>query len=323
MKKFLLICLLLVGFTYAFADSATVTYIHGKADVLRTDGNWYELSVGDTIEESETVSTGFYSDMKLEYNSSIISLGALTRVKLETLSTSTDKDNVSLYLNVGAVRSKVTHTKERRVSYVVKSPVAVASVRGTDFTFTASGAITCNEGAVVVYPNTERFDISTKGTELEDAEDESEEDSESDEEADSTPEASVAAENPETVNSETAEADDVSTETPESDAGDYGPATSTTPAKEIADNAPAGAIVVGKNQTVTVTTTGNTETPIANATKKSKQAKTVVTTAATQEAEVAGSTTTTETTVVKETATTTDIISSTPGSITAEIILQD
>jgi len=327
MKKGFKVLLLTIGFGFIlssplFAENATVTYVRGKVEVQRTDGNWYPLDVGDVVTESETISTGFYSDLKLEYNSSIIALGALTRVTLENLSSSSDKDSVSLYLNTGAVRSKVNHTKEKRVSYVVKSPVAVASVRGTDFTITANGMVTCNEGAVVVFPN---IDIS-KGNAKKDKNEKVEEEEESEEETSSEAE-ETSSESSVTTSAvaieDTAESSTSSDEITESNAGDYGPATSTTPAKAIANDAPAGAIVVAKSQTVSITSIGTTETPIANASKKSQQAKAVVTTAASQEAEIVGSSTVTAQSSAKEVTAAVEAVVIKTGKITAEIVLQD
>lgn len=312
-KLFVIIGLSLLVCSSVFAEgsSAKVTFVRGKVEVQRQDGNWYPLEIGDVVNEAETISTGFYSDLKLEYNSSIIALGALTRVTLENLSSSTEKDNVSLYLNTGAVRSKVNHTKERRVSYVVKTPVAVASVRGTDFTVTAKGEITCNEGAVVVFPNVEKHNTAVKNNAKEDSEEESSEDEE--ESSEPITEAVAIAESVETT--------DASSEVETT--GDYGSATPTTAAREIANDAPAGAIVVGKAQTVSITVVGTTETPIATATKKSQQAKTVVATAATQEAEVVGSVTVADAATTKEIKTAVETLVSKPAKINVEIVLQD
>lgn len=251
----LIICgIFIFGASLLFAENARVTYVKGKVEVLRNN-SWAQLSVGDILEKADTVSTGFQSEAKIEYGGSLMSLGALTRVTIENLSSSEKKDNVSVYLNTGAVRSKVTHTQEKRVAYQVKSPVAVASVRGTDFTITASGQITCNEGAVVVYPNTEIFGMRDSG-DSDDAE--SVEEESPDESLDNV-------ENP----------------------GDYGPATPVTPASEIAENVPAGALVVGKDQSVFVNNVGASETPMQHAYKEVDKNSTV-TTAATQEAVVVG-----------------------------------
>lgn len=306
MKKNCKICLVFSSlicflFTSLYADQATVTFVRGKVELLKDDGQWYALSVGDKIEKNQTITTGFASEAKVEYQDSVMVLGAVTRCTLENLSTTAEKDNVSVFLNTGAVRSKVKHTTNKRVSYVVKTPVAVASVRGTDFTLTANGSITCNEGAVVVYPNTERnvafankeTETTEEGTSSEESESEAENDS-------STSVASTDNSANESVAVETSSAE--STSAPEVSTTevvvDYVPATSVTPAKQIAKNAPSGSIVVGKNQTVSITHFGTTETPIINATKKTSQAKTTVSTAASAEVEVAGSAGEVTTTVV-------------------------
>lgn len=256
-KLFVALIVLFAVCSPAFSDNARVTFVKGKAEVLQND-KWVQLNVGDTLAKADVVSTGFQSELRIEYGGSVISLGALSRMTFETLATSDKKDNVSVYLNTGAVRSKVTHTQEKRVAYTVKSPVAVASVRGTDFTFTASGTITCNEGAVVVYPNMDNIGGRVR-----------------------------AASSDEKTSSESEE--EVSDESSDELAGDYGPANALTSADAITDNAPAGALVVSKNQTVELMTIGTTDTPFQTAEKEIEKTKnTVTSTAATQEAVVVG-----------------------------------
>lgn len=275
----------------AFSANAKVTYVKGKVEVLK-NSSWVQLNVGDILQTSDTVSTGFQSELKLEVGGSLMSLGALTRITIEDMSSSEKKDNVSVYLNTGAVRSKVNHPQDRRVSYTVKSPVAVASVRGTDFTITARGEVTCHEGAVVVFANTERNMVSKASTEAVEEEDE-----EAEEEA-SEPEVSTEAD------------------------GTYGPATATTPADEITDEAPAGAIVVGKDQTVTIMTDGNTETPLKNAKRKADKVVNTITTAASQEAVAIGNSAVSEQKNAKDVENV-DENPVTTGSLITTIILED
>lgn len=255
LKLILIIFAVFTAVAPVFAENAKITYIRGKVEVSHDDSaSWVPLKVGDLISSNDVISTGFQSEAKVEIGGSIMSLGAVTRITLEKLTTSSTKDNVSLYLKTGAVRSKVTHPDEKRVSYSVKTPIAVASVRGTDFTITAAGHVTCNEGAVAVYANTENR-ISGRRAE---ASEESEEES-----------------------SETAS---------ESDNADNGPANSTTPADEIYSEAPAGAVVVAKNQEVSIKSNGNPETPMVNVQKKNDKVRNTVTTAAAQEAVAVGGT---------------------------------
>lgn len=242
-----------------FAENARVTYIKGKVEVSKDNrDSWIPLKVGDQLSESDVISTGFQSEVKIEFSGSIMTLGAVTRITLEKLAESTSKDDVSLYLKTGAVRSKVTHPAEKRVSYTIKTPIAVASVRGTDFMVTADGHVTCNEGAVAVYANTDNLKRS-KNVEKSDEEEASEEMEEG-------------------------------TESSVSEEFDNGPANSTTPAEEIYAEAPAGAVVVAKNQTVSIKSNGNPETPMVNILKKNEKVRNTVTTAAAQEAVSVGGT---------------------------------
>ncbi|MCR5766646.1 MAG: FecR domain-containing protein [Treponema sp.] len=279
-----------------FGADAKVTYIKGKVEVSR-NGQWVALSVGDTISQSETINTGFQSEARLNINGSVLAVPALTRVTLETLSTSESKDKVSLYVNTGSVRSKVTHTENKKIDYTARTAVAVASVRGTDFTISAKGAVSCREGAVAVY-SAKRFNKMMQ--ELAKQEEEAEEESE-----ESVAEESSDSSTAEGTTEETAastEVADAGTDTTEASANqDAGtevavapattttttetqpeaaqpPATSTTPARDITPTAPTGTVVVGAGQSTTFTPAGNPEKPQTDASQKSTKIKTQVTT---------------------------------------------
>ena len=81
MKKKCFVLLFFITFTTVqiFSQNAKVTFTKGKVEVLRQDA-WKPLNVGDLLQESDVVSTGFQSEMKINYKGTIISLGALTTV---------------------------------------------------------------------------------------------------------------------------------------------------------------------------------------------------------------------------------------------------
>lgn len=242
-----------------FSADAKVTYIKGKVEVSR-NGEWVALNVGDSVAQSETINTGFQSEARLNLNGSVMAVPALTRVTLEKLSTSDSKDTVSLYVDTGAVRSKVTHTDNKKIDYTARTAVAVASVRGTDFTITAKGKVVCREGAVAVY-SAKKYKAPAENESEEVAEEETEEVAETTNE--------IAAE--ETVeNSE--EAEPSVAETTDS------PATATTPSEEISVNSPAGSVVVGAGQTTSFNENGNPEKPATETSKKSDKIKNQVNT---------------------------------------------
>ena len=228
-----------------FGASAKVTYVKGKVEVSR--GNeWVSLKVGDVVKEAETISTGFQSEARLNYNGSVMAVPALSRVTLEALQSSGNKEVVSIKVDTGAVRSKVTHTEGKRIEYTARTPVGVASVRGTDFAVFASGVAKVYSGAIAYYKASD-FVMP----ELNFSDDEEGEGEESDS---------------------------------EEPAPDLGPATATTQADEIVDNAPKGAIVVGAGQSSKIDESGQASKPVVEAKKRTTKVKSAVSTAAAKDA---------------------------------------
>lgn len=219
-----------------FAASAKVTYVKGKVEISR--GNeWVSLKVGDEVNESETISTGFQSEARLNYNGSVMAVPALSRITLETLQSSGSKETVSLKVDTGAVRSKVTHTEGKRIEYSARTSVAVASVRGTDFAVFSNGKAKVFSGAIAYYK--------------------------------------VADFIPPVVSKTSGEE--------ESSGGDEGPASATTGASDIVDNAPKGTMVVGAGQSSSIGKSGLASKPLVEAKKRSTKAKAAVASAATKE----------------------------------------
>jgi len=248
-KLFLIVLLLALTCGTAFAAGAKVTYVKGKVEVNRAN-SWVALKVGDVINESETISTGFQSEARLNYNGSVMAVPALSRVTLETLQSSDTKDTVSLKVDTGAVRSKVTHTEGKRIEYSARTSVAVASVRGTDFAVFASGQAKVFEGAIAYYKASDFVPPAAN----QDTEDEGEDEDDSEGSA------------------------------------DEGPATASTPAQDIKDDAPKGSTVVGAGQTSTIGKNGAASNPLVEAKNRTSKAKTVVASESAKEAAAAAAT---------------------------------
>lgn len=240
LNKKIISILFVIGFSaVVFAESATITYVKGKVEVQR-DGKWIALNAGDKVEVNEIINTGFQSEAKVKVQNSFMTLGALTRITITDLKESGNTQTVNVKLATGAVRSKVNHVENTRVNYAVRGPVAVASVRGTDYMTRADGFTTCYEGAVAVYPVSAENNRNVATTE-------------------ENPESEEGEENPE----------EMPEGAPETD---YGPADSTTPATEISFDAPSGAVVVGKGQQTMFTPSGNPSNPFVNAETKMQNA---------------------------------------------------
>ncbi len=136
---------------FAYADTATVISVTGKVEVNRKDA-WVPVTKDTVIREGEVISTGFKSEALVKYKDSVMKLGPLTRITLEKLASSDSKENVSVYLSTGTVRSSVSHSENKRVSYTVRNPIAVASVRGTEFEMDGLANVDCFDGGVFVVP---------------------------------------------------------------------------------------------------------------------------------------------------------------------------
>lgn len=150
-KSFILFGLIVCFIAPVFSATATVTYSKGKVEIDRGNG-WVPLNVGDEVNESDILSTGFKSEARLNYNGSIISLAALTRIEFSELKTIGKKDIVDFNVSMGAVRSKVSRVDRDPPDYRARTSVAVASVRGTDFIAFANGKVVCYSGKVAVMP---------------------------------------------------------------------------------------------------------------------------------------------------------------------------
>lgn len=280
-KKLIAVCLIVFACVPVFCENAVLTYLKGKVEVSHDGKEWVPLKVGDKLAENDVISTGFQSEAKVKYNGSVLLMGALTRVTLHQLSSSSAKDNVDVFLNTGAVRSKVTHSADKKVSYTVRSPVAVACVRGTDFITRSSGRIDCLEGAVAVFSARAYNSImpeSNQGTAKSDEENESSS-------GDSSDKAIPVSNND--VSESTGDAPVItggpSNEKPQ------GPATATTLARDISENVPSNAIVVGKNQATEFSRFSNGVKPHDVATTTVQKVKQSMASAASQEAVPFGS----------------------------------
>ncbi|MCQ2591752.1 MAG: FecR domain-containing protein [Treponema sp.] len=328
--RFLVLFFVAALFSFpVFAEGASVTYIKGKVEVSR-NGEWIPLKVGDSIEQSETVNTGFQSEARLRFNGSVMAIPALSRVTLETLATTDSKDSVSLYVDTGAVRSKVTHTENKKIDYTARTAVAVASVRGTDFTITAKGKVNCVEGAVAVY-SAKKYKPAApaEAEEKEEAEDEESEATEavaSETESETTvqettTEVASESESPVQENKPAEVAVNTTEEAPapadnSANQKNNMPATATTPAEDISAASPSGAVVVGAGQSTTFSVTGNPEKPASEVSQKTDKIKTKLDSQAEKESVSSGVQAVTKPEVV-------EVQKPTTGSIKVSIVLED
>lgn len=138
MKKFILSVIFSVVAFSSFAMQATVVSTKGKAEV-QNGGSWVALKSGDTLNQGSVIQTGFKSQLVLKIKETTVTVAPLSRVTLQTLAEregvdgAKGKDETTIFLDTGSLKSNVQKSADRRVGFTVRSPVATASVRGTVF----------------------------------------------------------------------------------------------------------------------------------------------------------------------------------------------
>ncbi|MBO4405060.1 MAG: FecR domain-containing protein [Treponema sp.] len=134
----------------ASAFDVTFMKVTGKVEFL--DGSeWVQAVEGDIIDEGTVVSTGYKSGAVLQTKSATMEIGPMTRITLEKLNDVNGKENTSLFIDSGKIQTQV----ESGNKFKVRSAVATASVRGTDFTESADGELNVGGGGVDLTPTPE------------------------------------------------------------------------------------------------------------------------------------------------------------------------
>lgn len=137
--------------TSVWAFDATVVAVSGKVE--KKEGNsWIALNKGDKITQGTVISTGFESNLVFTAKGSTVTVGPLTRLTVEQLVSTPKKDSSQLYIDSGKVSAEVNSAGGKQTGFKVKSPVATASVRGTEFSVNSAGKLVVKKGLVSFTP---------------------------------------------------------------------------------------------------------------------------------------------------------------------------
>lgn len=159
------------GLSSIFAENvqiqAVVTKTKGKTEIQDSAsvGKWSPLSVGSTIKKGDVIQTGFKSELELEIKGTKVIVAPLSRITVEQLVAKEGKDETSLFLDTGSVKSSVKKTEDRAVGFKVRSPVATASVRGTVLEVKngfRTTNVTTHEGVVAVWQSKNKVSVATE-----------------------------------------------------------------------------------------------------------------------------------------------------------------
>ncbi len=129
----LLSLLLILGLncTKEVDDHASVIFFVGEVKI-----NGAAVGIGDSIVENDTIITGNLSSCDIKIGDSIIRIKEKSKVLFSQLLKKGIIENIELGLDVGKMLCKPKKLMKKE-SFMVKTPTAVAGVRGTKFTVEA------------------------------------------------------------------------------------------------------------------------------------------------------------------------------------------
>ena len=116
-------------------DKAVLKDVRGKVEVRETTGGWQRARVGMEISEGTYISTGFHASAVVDLGTSELLVKELTRMQLEELIEREGTVSTKLFLRVGRIGAKVKGVEGLRLNFTVRSTIATAAVRGTEFEF--------------------------------------------------------------------------------------------------------------------------------------------------------------------------------------------
>jgi hypothetical protein len=154
MKRVMAGVLVVLGLCAAVAQEpagrAVVREVSGTVEIKAPGGTeWVPATAGQRIEKRTVISTGFRSTALIGVGSSVLTVRPLTRLSLEEILERAGNEQVGVYLQTGRIRADVKPPSGGTVDFRVRSPMAVASVRGTSFEFDGD-RLQVDEGTVHV-----------------------------------------------------------------------------------------------------------------------------------------------------------------------------
>lgn len=141
-------------------EHATISFMIGDVKI-----NSVEAQIGDIIKQNDDIITADNSFCDIRIGESIIRIKSLTSVKISTLVKSGNIEDTEIGLNSGKLLCKPKKLLKEE-NFLVKTPTAVAGVRGTQFTVEADKLKTTRikvfQGEVKVARRIKQFESSVE-----------------------------------------------------------------------------------------------------------------------------------------------------------------
>lgn len=113
---------------------------------------WSEIKEGQRLHRGDEIRTKSGAELVLSIGKSTVTLGPMSRMTVEqSLENGGGDSEVFLFLRKGKTFSSVSPEKKNgHVTFRITTPVATASVRGTEFIFYSDGYLECTRGCVLL-----------------------------------------------------------------------------------------------------------------------------------------------------------------------------
>ncbi len=115
-------------------ELAIVRHFKGNVTIADTSGKTKKLNQGNPISSGDVISTGDSASVSIKFISGSSSiLQENSQLDVKNIDISNKKENIQLHLWQGVIENNVNPTKNPNSRFIISTPSAVASVRGTIF----------------------------------------------------------------------------------------------------------------------------------------------------------------------------------------------
>jgi len=113
---------------------AVFSTVTGKVEIQNAgEQTWTPAAPGMEVPVRATISTGFGGRAVLKLGASTVTVGPLTRLRIDELATQNNVVQTKLTMPVGRIRADVKSASGAKSDFTVKSALSTAAVRGTSF----------------------------------------------------------------------------------------------------------------------------------------------------------------------------------------------
>jgi len=128
------VALVVVAGTVSAQTSVVLSSVTGKVEIQNPgETAWQAATAGAEVPLRATISTGFDGRAVLQMGASTVTVGPVTRLRIDELSMQNNVVKTNLVMPVGRIRAVVKSTGGAKNDFTVRGALSTAAVRGTGF----------------------------------------------------------------------------------------------------------------------------------------------------------------------------------------------